>query len=163
MPNIFFLQEYKVRPSKMVTHAFQMGHLCSLKKINKKFGFIAFAQNQPQSNCFNLQHYTFEQFCFFGLVKASLSLQSFSYKNLDHPVNHKLLSRVNLGWFRVTLGMFKLIQVGFWLNFFLIEASVQLRKLLARKKVFRYSKYLKNPLEYLRILRFCRFTKMQFT
>ena len=45
MPKKIFGQLHQVCLSKMVTHAFQMGHLGSLKKINKKFGFIAFAQN----------------------------------------------------------------------------------------------------------------------
>ena len=36
MPKIFFGQLHQVCPSKMVTHAFQMGHLGSLKKIKKK-------------------------------------------------------------------------------------------------------------------------------
>ena len=36
MPKFFFGQLHQVCPSKMVTHAFQMGHLGSLKKIKKK-------------------------------------------------------------------------------------------------------------------------------
>ena len=38
MPNIFFGQLHQVCPNKMVTHAFQMGHLGSLKKNIKNKG-----------------------------------------------------------------------------------------------------------------------------
>ena len=79
--------------------------------------------------------------------------QSFSYKNLDHPVNHKVLSRVNLGWFRVTLGMFRLIQVGFCLTFFFNRSSRPAEKVAGKEKIIRHMawelfKYFKKPLKY---------------
>ena len=48
--------------------------------------------------------------------------------------------------------------VRFWLTFFLIEALIELRKMLLRKKLFdvRFGNCL-NP----KVPRFCRFTKMQ--
>ena len=50
--------------------------------------------------------------------------------------------------------------VRFWLTFFLIEALIELRKMLLRKKLFdvRFGNCL-TP----KVPRFCRFTKMQLT
>ncbi len=46
MPNFFFGQLHQlVCPSKMVIHAFQMGHLGSLKKIKKKVLIARFKTN----------------------------------------------------------------------------------------------------------------------
>ena len=50
--------------------------------------------------------------------------------------------------------------VRFWLIFFLIEALIELRKMLSRKKLFdlRFGNCL-TP----KVPRFCRFAKMQLT
>ena len=50
--------------------------------------------------------------------------------------------------------------VRFWLTFFLIEAFVELRKMLSRKKLYhaRFGNCLTA-----KVPRFCRFTKMQLT